>query len=343
MDTIVEQAIEVSSLTRKFGEIVAVNAISFQVARGEILGFLGPNVAGKTTTIKILTTLLNPTQGSAKVWGNDVITDQINVRHAIGIVFQDPSLDMDLTGRENLRFHGLLYGMSVEKIREQTEKLLDLVEMKEWADKPVKVYSGGMRRRLEIIRALLHDPKILFLDEPTLGLDPQSRRNIWDYLRDINREKQITIFLTTHYMEEADQLCNRVAIIDHGKIVAFDSPQKLKQLVGGDVITIEVGPQAQVLLEKILEVNPPLVGKGELNQGQLVLTCQEGENLIPKLIHLADECHINVKSVNLKKPGLDDVFFHFTGRQIREEGSESMAMTKMQMKKMMRMGGMKRG
>lgn len=337
-------AITVENLTRNFGTTIAVNNITFSVKKGEIFGFLGPNGAGKTTTIKILTTLLTPTNGSAKVLEYNVEKDRDLVRNQIGIVFQDPSLDMDLTGRENLRFHGLLYNMPENIIKQRTTLLIELIELGEWVDKPVKTYSGGMRRRLEIIRALLHSPKILFLDEPTLGLDPQSRRRIWDYLRDINTKEGITIFLTTHYMEEADQLCHRVAIIDKGKIVAFDSPQTLKNIIGGDVISLELvqKPESKALIENLQDKKPFPFLKAEAVQGVITITCQKGENAIPLLMVLASELHLDVKSVGLKKPGLDDVFFHFTGKQIREEGMENMAMSRMQMKKMMR-GGMKHG
>jgi len=335
-------AIYVEHLQRRFGETVAVDDILFTVNKGEIFGFLGPNGAGKTTTIKILTTLLTPSGGSAKVLEYDVVKDRDKVRNQIGIVFQDPSLDMDLTGRENLRFHGILYKMSEENIKTRTKVLIDLIELGDWLDKPIKTYSGGMRRRLEIVRALLHSPRILFLDEPTLGLDPQSRRRIWDYLREINSKDGITIFLTTHYMEEADQLCQRVAIIDKGKIVAFDTPQALKNIIGGDVVSLDVAQKSEIphFVEIIQNRHPFPILKVEAAQGIITITCQQGEKAIPQLMILAGESHLDIQSVGLKKPGLDDVFFHFTGKRIREEGMENNAMSRMQMKKMMR-GGMK--
>jgi ABC-2 type transport system ATP-binding protein len=337
-------AIMVKNLIHTFGSTTAVNNISFSVNQVEILGFLGPNGAGKTTTIKILTTMLTQTAGIAQVLGHDVKLERDSVRKQIGIVFQDPSLDMDLTGMENLRFHGLLYHMTEDLIKQRIKSLISLIELEEYANNFVKTYSGGMRRRLEIIRALLHSPKILFLDEPTLGLDPQSRRRIWDYLREINTKEKITIFLTTHYMDEADQLCNRVAIIDNGRIVAFDSPTKLKSIVGGDVITLEMGQKSdlKIFLETLESRKPFPIIKAEISQGNIVITCQRGENAIPSLVNLASEIKYEIKSVRLKKPSLEDVFFHFTGKKIREEGGENMPLSRMEMKKTMR-GRMKNG
>ncbi|MHA1339250.1 MAG: ATP-binding cassette domain-containing protein [Promethearchaeota archaeon] len=337
-------AIKVENLSRNFGQTIAVNDISFSVMKGEIFGFLGPNGAGKTTTIRILTTLLSPSNGSAHVWGYNVVKDRDLVRKHIGIVFQDPSLDMDLTAKENLRFHGILYNMSENLIKERSKRLLDLIELKDWADKKVRTYSGGMRRRLEIIRALLHSPRIIFLDEPTLGLDPQSRRRIWDYLREINSSEGVTIFLTTHYMEEADQLCDRVAIIDKGKIVGFGNPTALKSMVGEDVITLDILQKNELkrFLKVIQDRQPFTILKSEILRGSLIIMCKHGENAIPQLMNIAVDLGLTINSVGLKKPGLDDVFLYFTGKQIREEGAEHMPMSRMQMKKMMR-GAMKHG
>lgn len=330
----IENAIEVLGLTRYFGELLAVDHVSFDVKKGEIFGLLGPNGAGKTTTIKMLTTLLWPSDGSAKVWGYDIQKEREMVRKSIGIVFQDPSLDMDLTGFENMKFHARLYGLSDNETRMRAKMLLDLVELSQWADKLVKTYSGGMKRRLEIARGLLHKPKVLFLDEPTLGLDPQSRRHVWNYITEINRKEEVTILLTTHYMEEADSVCNRVAIIDRGKIVALDKPNNLKNVVGGDVVSMEIGANAGRLLEVFKKKN--IVETGEVSQGQLILTINYGESLIPKLMRIATEENVEVKAVSLKKPSLDDVFFHFTGRRIREEGAEAMPVTRMRMRRGMR-------
>jgi ABC-2 type transport system ATP-binding protein len=221
--------IEVKNLVKKFGKIVAVNDISFEVAEGEIFAFLGPNGAGKTTTIKILTTLLNPTSGDIKIDSASPVADKDKVRRSFGIVFQDPSLDDELTAYENLELHGVLYGMPKALRKSRIEQLLNMVELWDRKDDYVKGYSGGMRRRLEIARGLIHHPKILFLDEPTLGLDPQTRNHIWNYIKELNKSEKITVFFTTHYMEEADRTAERIAIVDHGKIVAQGSPEELKK------------------------------------------------------------------------------------------------------------------
>ena len=221
--------IDVNNLTKKFGDFVAVNNISFQVNKGEIFGFLGPNGAGKTTTIKMLTTLLNPTSGDIQVNGNNPLKDQNEVRCSFGIVFQDPSLDEELTAYENMEFHGVLYGVPKDTRRTRIEELLKFVELWDRKDDLVKHFSGGMKRRLEVARGLVHHPKILFLDEPTLGLDPQTRNHIWTYIKGLNQKEQMTVFLTTHYMEEAERVAQKVAIIDHGKIIAQGTPDELKQ------------------------------------------------------------------------------------------------------------------
>ncbi|MEM0201149.1 MAG: ATP-binding cassette domain-containing protein, partial [Candidatus Micrarchaeaceae archaeon] len=232
--------IEVESLVKKFKDLIAVNGISFKVNSGEIFGLLGPNGAGKTTTIKMLTTLVEPTSGKAKIAGFDINKDKSKVRKNIGIVFQDPSLDDKLTGRENLIFHGMLYGLDTKVMKKKISEVLKLVELEDKADIFVENYSGGMKRRLEIARGLIHQPKIIFLDEPTVGLDPQTRRKIWEYIIELNKKHKTTIILTTHYIEEADFLCRRVAFVDHGKIVALDTPEKLKNRMGGDIISLKV-------------------------------------------------------------------------------------------------------
>ncbi|MCD4739957.1 ATP-binding cassette domain-containing protein [archaeon] len=221
--------IETKALTKRFGDLIAVNALDLKVKKGEVFGLLGPNGAGKTTIISMLSTILTPSSGSALVSGKDVKNERNSVRKNIGIVFQDPSLDEELTGYENMDFHGRLYGMEKEQRVERIIELLELVDLIDKKDVPVKNYSGGMKRRLEIARGLLHKPKVLFLDEPTLGLDPQTRRYLWEYIQNMNKKDDVTIMLTTHYMEEADELCDRIAIIDHGKIVALDSPKNLKK------------------------------------------------------------------------------------------------------------------
>ncbi len=221
--------IEVVNLTKKFDEVIAVDNISFNVGRGEIFGFLGPNGAGKTTTIRMLTTLLRPTSGKVSLNGNDPAKNQDEVRRSFGIVFQDPSLDDELTAYENMEFHGVLYGVPKEIRKTRIEQLLKFVELWERKNDLVKHFSGGMKRRLEVARGLIHHPKILFLDEPTLGLDPQTRNHIWNHIKSLNKEEQMTVFLTTHYMEEAERVAQKIAIIDHGKIVAQGTPLELKQ------------------------------------------------------------------------------------------------------------------
>ena len=221
--------IDVTNLTKKFGSFTAVDNISFNVEKGDIFAFLGPNGAGKTTTIKMLTTLLSPTSGKISVNGHDPLTEQDAVRHSFGIVFQDQSLDDELTAWENMEFHGVLYGVEKKIRRSRIEEMLKFVELWERKDDLVKKFSGGMKRRLEIARGLIHHPKILFLDEPTLGLDPQTRNHIWSYIKDLNQKEEMTVFFTTHYMDEADRVAKKLAVIDHGKIIATGSPEELKQ------------------------------------------------------------------------------------------------------------------
>lgn len=309
-------AIEVKNLTKEFNDLKAVDGISFQVQEGEIFGLLGPNGAGKTTTIKMLTTLLKPTGGEARVWGYDVLREKDKVRNSVGIVFQEPALDNRLTGYENLDFHARLYGLTKEIREKRIKEVLNLVELRDKAKVLVKDYSGGMQRRLEIARGLMHYPKVLFLDEPTLGLDIQTRRHIWDYILKLNEREKTTIILTTHYMEEADYLCQRIAIIDFGKIIALDNPQNLKNILGGDVISIEADP-----LEKALNVFRNLIWIKKISQhnGVIDLNVVQGEKKIPLLIKIDQkEAGFTIKSVNLRKPTLEDVFLHFTGKTIRE-------------------------
>ena len=229
-------AISVEHLVRTFGDVTAVDDVSFDVRRGEIFAFLGPNGAGKTTTIRMLTTLLAPTSGTLRLDGLDPVTDRDQVRRRIGVVFQDPSLDQDLTAWENMEIHGVLYGMPRQARRERTDQLLQLFELDDRRKDLVKTFSGGMRRRLEIARGLLHTPKVLFLDEPTLGLDPQSRNQMWSHVQKLNASDGVTVFLTTHYMDEADRVASRIAVIDHGRIIAIGSPAELKERTGSDTL-----------------------------------------------------------------------------------------------------------
>lgn len=310
-------AIIVNKLTKKFNGFAAVDELSFNVETGELFGLLGPNGAGKTTTINLLSTLLMKTSGTAQVAGHDIAKARDSVRKSIGVVFQDVALDIRLTGRENLEFHAMMYGMGKAERRARINEVLRLVDLEEKASMLVEKYSGGMKRRLEIARGLVHRPKVLFLDEPTLGLDAQTRRHIWDYIRKLNREAAVTIILTTHYMEEADALCGRVAIMDHGKFVALDTPAKLKDLLGGDVVSLEVEGNTAGLEEVLRGLG--WIKNLRLHEDVFSLTMERGERRIPELIQTAQGLGIIVNSVHLRKPSLEDVFLHFTGRKIREE------------------------
>jgi ABC-2 type transport system ATP-binding protein len=310
-------AITVENLTRKFEDLVAVDNISFTVKSGEIFGLLGPNGAGKTTIINMLTTLLMPTAGTAHVAGHAVLSERNEVRRSIGVVFQEPALDTNLTGRENLDFHAMMYGLGKRERDERISRVLEIIEMTEKADILVENYSGGMKRRLEIGRGLIHHPQVLFLDEPTLGLDTQTRRRIWEYIREMNRTGKVTIILTTHYMEEADYLCDRIAIIDHGKIVALDAPERLKDILGGDVISLEIDGDGERLVNRIQEM--PEVRSIKEHGHELTLTVEQGERRVPELVSAAQSVGTQVLSVRLRKPSLEDVFLHFTGRTMREK------------------------
>ncbi|MBO8182999.1 MAG: ATP-binding cassette domain-containing protein [Archaeoglobus sp.] len=310
----VEKIIKVEELTKFFGEFAAVKEVSFEVERGEIFGILGPNGAGKTTLIKMLSTLLKPTSGRAFVAGYDVVKEPQKVRQNIGIVFQEPTLDVELTARENLDFHGRIYGMDRRKREKRISEVLELVGLSDKADVLVKKFSGGMQRRLEIARGFMHFPKVLFLDEPTLGLDVQTRRNIWDYIEKLRRDEDVTIILTTHYIEEAEHLCDRVAIIDFGKIIALDTVKNLKERIGKDTIEISVNGEFESILRK---EKLSVVRTAE----SLVLSTSDGEKLIPKLFSLAQEHGVEIQSVKFKKSSLEDVFVLLTGRRIREESA----------------------
>ena len=312
-------AIETFNLTRRFDDIVAVDNINIQVNNGELFGLLGPNGAGKTTLINMLSTMITPSNGSAKVWGADITKQPSEVRKNIGMVFQGTTLDDRLTGKENLDLHGRLYGLPKQLRKQRIADVLELVELNDKADVIVKTYSGGMMRRLEIARGLMHHPKVLFLDEPTLGLDPQTRNHIWDYIRQLNKEKNVTILLTTHYMEEADHLCNRIAIIDFGQVKALDTPENLKNALGGDVIilTVETGELASRLLD--LYNKNGSAGSVQQKDSSIFITIKDGAGRIPHVLKIASDAGINVLSVDLHRPTLDDVFLSYTGRAIREE------------------------
>ena len=313
------EIIKTENLTKKFNGFTAVDNISFSVKKGEIFGFLGPNGAGKTTTIKMLTTLLIPTNGTAEIAGYNIKNDKDDVRKNIGIVFQEPALDIELTGRENLDYHARMYGLSKEKRKTRVSDVLNLVDLVDKKDLYVKKYSGGMKRRLEIARGLMHYPTILFLDEPTLGLDAQTRRAIWAYIKKMNKEEGTTIFLTTHYMDEADQICDRIGIIDRGKLLVIDSTENLKNSVGNDVITLSCSNMDKLV--KRLE-KESWVKKTKIHDSFLTIGVEKGEEKIPIVIEIAQSQGIKIKSISLRKPTLDDVFLYFTGRTMRDEEPE---------------------
>jgi len=308
--------IKTDDLTKKFGDLTAVDNISFSVKKGEIFGFLGPNGAGKTTTIKMLTTLLHPTNGSAKISDFDIAKDRDKVRKNIGIVFQEPALDTELTGRENLDYHARMYGIDRNERKTRIEDVLHLVDLEDKRDVFVKNYSGGMKRRLEIARGLMHYPNVLFLDEPTLGLDAQTRRAIWEYIKKMNKKEGTTIFLTTHYMDEADYLCDRVGIIDHGKILVIDSTENLKNSVGNDVITLSCS-DLDGLIKRLEQED--WIENIERHESLLTLGVEKGDEKIPIIIEISQSQNIKIKSISVRKPTLDDVFLHFTGRTIRNQ------------------------
>ncbi|MBN2478517.1 ATP-binding cassette domain-containing protein [Candidatus Micrarchaeota archaeon] len=317
-------AIETENLTKKFDSLTAVDHINLKVNEGEIFGLLGPNGAGKTTAISILTTMKKPSSGKAFVNEKNVVDEADSVRKNIGIVFQDFSLDEELTAYENLDMHAAMYGIPREKRKERIEEVIEIVELKDRLHDLVKTFSGGMRRRLEIARGILHMPKVLFLDEPTIGLDPQTRKHIWEYIKSLQKKNKTTIILTTHYMDEADEMCGRIAIMDYGKIIAVDTSENLKNSLGGDVIILESENNEE--LEKELS-KLKWVEKTELRNGRIYLQVKVGEKRIPQIMKCAKEREIEIESVNLHKPTLDDVFLHYTGRRIREEtasGKESM-------------------
>jgi ABC-2 type transport system ATP-binding protein len=309
-DSSSDPIITVRGLEKRYGAIEAVRGIDLEVRRGEIFGFLGPNGAGKSTTISILCTLLRATAGQAVVAGHDVNVDPHAVRQSIGLIFQEPSLDDQLTARENLQFHAMVYGVPRAGRRQRIDEALRTVELEDRAESQVKTFSGGMRRRLEIARGILHTPEVLFLDEPTQGLDPQTRANIWEHLQKLRRERDLTMFMTTHYMDEAEW-CDRIAIIDHGRIVALGTPEELKAQVGGDVVTLSTDDDARAAREvtERLDLTPIVDTTG------LHIEVADGAAFVPRLIAAIT---VPTRSVTVRRPSLDDVFLKLTGRAIRE-------------------------
>jgi len=304
----------------RFNGFTAVDGVDLKIERGELFGLLGPNGAGKSTIIKMLTTMLRPTAGGATVWGHDIMKERDAVRNSIGVVFQDPSVDSQLTGRENLDFHGRMYGMNKKTRRQRVEDVLDLVDLRDKADVLMEDYSGGMQRRLEIARGLMHHPHVLFLDEPTLGLDAQTRRHIWAYIQKMNREDEVTVVLTTHYMEEADHLCDRVAIIDQGQIVAQDTPENLKDLIGADVITLEIEDGLEDRLIQVFS-GQEWISSVDRSENILNLSVDHGESRIPEIVLQASKAGVTIRSVSMHEPTLEDVFLKFTGKKIRKAES----------------------
>jgi len=303
--------IRVENLVKRFRELVAVDDISFTVAQGEIFGFLGPNGAGKTTTINILCTLSKPTSGQAIIDGFDVVHQQSQVRRSIGLVFQDPSLDERLSGLQNLRFHALVYDIPASVREQRIEQMLTMVELWDKRHSEVRTYSGGMKRRLELARGLLHHPKVLFLDEPTLGLDPQTRNRMWEYILELRQRERTTIFLTTHYMDEAEK-ADRIAIIDHGKLIVTDTPESLKKLVAKDIIFIKTDDNKKAAEEIKLRYRI----EARHDSDGLTFEIDNGEEFLPTFVK---EFGTNIISISLRRPSLDDVFLKLTGREIREE------------------------
>ncbi|GAA4062009.1 ATP-binding cassette domain-containing protein [Actinomadura miaoliensis] len=310
-----EPAVEVDGLVKRFGDVEAVRGIEFTVRPGEIFGFLGPNGAGKSTTINMLCTLLRPSAGTARVAGHDVVTERDQVRRNIGLVFQDPTLDGYLSGEQNLRFHAELYGVPRTAARERMRQVLEMVGLWDRRGDLVQTYSGGMKRRLEIARGLLHSPRVLFLDEPTVGLDPQTRSSIWEYIRRLRDTEQITIFMTTHYMDEAEY-CDRIAIMDAGRIVALDTPEALKAGVGKDRVQIRTDDDEAA----IAALTERFGVEATMAEGAVTFAVAAGEAFVPKLF---EGLGVAIRSVSVSRPSLDDVFMSFTGKTIRDAEASS--------------------
>ena len=303
-------AIAVHDLVKHFGDVEAVRGVEFAVPPGEVFGFLGPNGAGKTTTIHMLCTLAKPTSGWATVAGHDIVSERDDVRRNIGLVFQDPTLDNYLTAEQNLKLHAELYGLQRDLVRPRMRQVLEMVGLWERKDSPVGTFSGGMRRRLEIARGMMHSPRVLFLDEPTIGLDPQTRRSIWTYIAELQEREEITIFMTTHYMDEAEW-CDRIAIMDHGEIVALDAPGKLKAGVGADRVMIHTDNDEAA----IAALQDRFGIEARIAEGAVTFGVQQGEEFVPRLFA---ELAVPIKGVSVSRPTLDDVFMSYTGTTIRD-------------------------
>jgi ABC-2 type transport system ATP-binding protein len=326
-----EQAVSVHDLVKRYDEVEAVRGIEFSVGAGEVFGFLGPNGAGKSTTINMLCTLVRPTGGSASVAGHDVVAERDEVRRNIGLVFQDTTLDGYLSAEQNLRLHAELYGVPRDLVPERMRQVMEMVGLWERRKSLVNTFSGGMKRRLEIARGLLHSPRVLFLDEPTVGLDPQTRSSIWSYIKLLKETEDITIFMTTHYMDEAE-FCDRIAIIDHGQIIALGTPDELKAMVGGDVITVATRDAAAAADEvrRAFELEP------SVDRDSVRVEVPDGAAFVPRLMR---ELTVPVTAVTLSRPSLDDVFIKLTGKAIRDEGAGEMDQMRNMMSMWSRAGG----
>jgi len=307
--------IETKNITKKYDNFTAVDSVNLKVPKNSVYGILGPNGAGKTTLISMLCTILHPTMGTAIVNGYDVLKNPKEVRKSIGIVFQSRALDDILTGREHLQMHASLYGVPKDIRKKRIEEILDLISLGKKADEFVKTYSGGMKRRLEIGRGLIHHPKVLFLDEPTLGLDPQTRESIWKYIQELNQNQDVTVLMTTHYMEEADKLCDEVSIINQGHIITTDSPSNLKRELKADTITVRVDKPDKFMEEaKKLDFIKEIF----LMDSEIKLMVERGENLVAEVVNFANSNQIFVNSIELEHPNLEDVFIKYTGTTISE-------------------------
>ncbi len=309
--------IEVENLTKRFGDFTAVDSLNFSVEHGEVFGLLGPNGAGKSTLIRMLTTLVPPTSGTARVNGFDIVTAANEVRQSIGVIPQAMTTDLDLSAVENMSIFAKLYGIPKEKRQRAIKQLLAEVDLEKWADKPVKMFSGGMRRRLEIARGLVHEPKLFFLDEPTTGLDPVSRVAVWDMLTRLKHARDLTVLLTTHYMDEADKLCDRIAIVDHGKLVALDSPLKLKASIPGrnvlEVSFSDAGPDWIDTLKSL-----PDVVEVKAFENVYRISSHNGPRTTVALMEASRNSNAKVNSLSVQSTTLDDVFVHYTGHQLRD-------------------------
>ena len=316
--------VKVENLSKTFGTLKAVDNVSFEVKEGEIFGFLGPNGAGKTTTINMLTTLLKPTSGIAKVCGYDIFKQANEVRRNVGVVPQEYTADEDMTGINNILLCADLYGIPRSDSKVHAQELLKLVELTDSAHKKVSTYSGGMRRRLELACGLINYPKLLFLDEPTLGLDVQTRTAVWKYIKTLKEEYRMTLFMTTHYLEEADSLCDRIAIIDHGHIIKVGSPEELKASIGGDVIVVAVKEMEPDISSDIARIN--LVKGVQKKDGAYRIKAEFGEEASPQITDLIRSKGLHVTKVSLTKPTLDEAYLEFTGRTLREEEVDKLTM-----------------